>query len=324
MLQLGEKDIFGQHSIRNFQQGAGRICGGKSFALFIRNDHLSVSKKHFIPNPYYATQDSDYNWVGGLQYVDVLVLNKGHHVSDEGKTLESFTAQTKETAAFLGNVFADKSSPLPTVFYVTTSPGHPDCNLAFTAGPTMHALDAAPVYMNSTNMATLYPSLSEAEQTRIRGYKWDKFHENDLETLAVFAEHKVPLQVLDVGPLSLLRPDAHMSADDCLHFGTPGVPDNWIYILFNGIQLQLALNRPGTDSPIAPRLIEESKNYLRYSRQRSRQQSAMDPAIAKSNRTVGKSVHMKAPTTASTTQEHTAEIFDEVRVDAIDCCFPLH
>ncbi len=39
------------------------------------------------------------------------------------------------------------------------------------------------------------------------------------------AANSTNFRMLDVEPLSSLRPDAHARADDCLHFNTPGVVD---------------------------------------------------------------------------------------------------
>lgn len=41
--------------------------------------------------------------------------------------------------------------------------------------------------------------------------------------------------ILDGAPLFRLRPDGHRSKYDCLHYGLPGPPDLWAWLLYNAL-----------------------------------------------------------------------------------------
>ena len=92
------------------------------------------------------------------------------------------------------------------VYFVTTPPGHDRCH-------TYQSPLAAP-------LANMH---NHERYTMWRSY----YRFNDVLKNLVRALNSSRYRVLDVYPFSVLRPDAHVSAQDCLHYCHPGPTDWW-------------------------------------------------------------------------------------------------
>ena len=66
-------------------------------------------------------------------------------------------------------------------------------------------------------------------------YNWEVFPERDEFTVNLFRNLSNAI-IMDVSPMTSLRPDGHRFTDripDCLHYWLPSVIDSWAYLLYN-------------------------------------------------------------------------------------------
>lgn len=117
-------------------------------------------------------------------------------------------------------------TPRLDIVYRATSPGHPNCEKAYT-----------PVYP-----ALPYTDHPAHVASRDTDWGWSTFADvNDMwrrvldEEAADGKTRDGSGQVvyLDVGEMSGQRPDAHKGNGDCLHWALPGVPSGWIRMLYH-------------------------------------------------------------------------------------------
>ena len=121
------------------------------------------------------------------------------------------------------------------VVWRTSFPGHPDCERAMSMRPLL-SLDEprAQPYLVAQSLPTdtllqLFPrggTIANNENWTLKLYhSWHVLNTSRalLEGLAIHAGW----HILDVYTSSILRPDAHVSSSDCLHFCMPGPIDAW-------------------------------------------------------------------------------------------------
>jgi len=152
----------------------------------------------------------------------VLIANAGAHIDDIVRFRSLFYD-------FLNIVdSADRSDDI--VFFRTSVPGHRDC-------------------MKEGIQPFYYYHEYQARETK--KWNWDMFYKHNnyvdrtLNDRAARGDARIPIELLDVYPMTVLRPDGHASssdcenqcgrADDCLHYSLPGPPDWWSHLLYSNL-----------------------------------------------------------------------------------------
>lgn len=134
----------------------------------------------------------------------LLVVNTGLH----SHKLEHFQYDVDHMLETLDSVSYDYSARQDILVFRTSVPGHLNCQ-------------------NHTQPLT---SPSQYEVTS--KHDWDKVPSyNDY----VKERLPEPWHILDVYPMTLLRPDHHRSAKDCLHYHLPGPQDWWNFLLYSNL-----------------------------------------------------------------------------------------
>ena len=101
------------------------------------------------------------------------------------------------------------------VFYRTTVPGHPHCNVA----------DTMP--WSATKVANTY--FGAADSIAALPHHWGNIsRRNDFIVETIERISPGVVTYIDVFRLSVSRGDRHQSKRDCLHYCLPGGPDTWI------------------------------------------------------------------------------------------------
>uniref|UniRef100_A0A7S4HSR3 Trichome birefringence-like C-terminal domain-containing protein n=1 Tax=Odontella aurita TaxID=265563 RepID=A0A7S4HSR3_9STRA len=172
---------------------------------------------------------------------------------------------------FFDDLLSEKfDRPDDIVIMRTTPPGHPDCTTA-----------VRPHASEEEFLASFRPENIPIKKNRLRTsqYRWDTFDDMDAYMKEKVAQHKSRREIhlgpgpgpavhlLDVVPLTRLRPDGHVSGPDnldplgkpefdCLHYALPGPIDWWNNLMFaNLADLPPANAAPATSAdglPAAP------------------------------------------------------------------------
>ena len=72
----------------------------------------------------------------------------------------------------------------------------------------------------------------------MKNYKWDEVLGKNSVAAPLF--EAIGAFVLDVEPLTILRPDNHRSTTVCLHAFLPGTPvDTWTFLFYNWLVGQI-------------------------------------------------------------------------------------
>lgn len=146
----------------------------------------------------YENANANEPWKNLVEPADFIIINQGAHFLRE----KNFTTNVRLAFEFL----KDKR-----VLYLSVPPGYPNCMAHKKPVETTPDLQGAPHHWD------LIPG---------RNLWVKKLIENNGNN-----KHKY----VDVMDMSLLRADAHVSSNDCLHFTFPGVYDWWVYKIFNEI-----------------------------------------------------------------------------------------
>jgi hypothetical protein len=206
--------------------GGGRL-------QYIRNDQVradhndpllrSDSNKHFFFR----------NWTQIAADFDILVLNKGaHFVHVE----EHFINETRRTAEFLRAHYLNvrRTSGLHNnthVFFRTTPSGHPHASYSSTVNTsTIAPFDPMTVDCGKEG--------GDEQYTYCYSYGWDRFRHRNRLAVDIFREYLgSSLTVMDVAPMTYLRPDGHHCDEekcgDRLHYFLPSVVDGWVQMFYN-------------------------------------------------------------------------------------------
>lgn len=185
------------------------VCGGRSQIDYIRNDYLSFITE---PMPVQHLGTMSYAWVvpSILQKYEYLILNTGAH----SIAIEEYKDHMSKLSNFLALNYSGK-----VVFRSTVRPLY-QC-MGF-AGP-----------LDESQYETLLHQPGHLEPAKYH-WKWFDIY-NDI-AYSSFSQQYLSEEwftYIDVNSFSKLRPDAHYSDSDCLHFTLPGVPDIWVQILYN-------------------------------------------------------------------------------------------
>ena len=202
----------------------GYACGGQALALaFVRNDCLctgdDASKD---PHGEYRTgwgtcnnaiADSCFEWIDHAAEYDVLLLNAGAHFHDRAQYERAMRASVARL---------EREGLMERVIFRTTPAGHPRCTDAAT--PFVGDAAAAARFVTQTRAAM--------EEGAVKKFGWTAFRGFNEFASSLFTTHGAR-GVLDVAPMTALRPDGHRAhKSDCLHYYLPGVPDWWNFLLF--------------------------------------------------------------------------------------------
>lgn len=215
----------------------------------------------------------------------LLLANTGSHTSFD----ENFRNDFNEFFVHLDDINRQKD----VVLFRTSVPGHRECLLD----------DLEPYHNYTQYRATLKDSYNPYEGTdlpKINAYKafhWDnflpynKYVHNLLDTRTAHlekhpgaSEHQITIEMLDVVPMTILRPDGHASSPDCLncglrkgnigdclHYSLPGPVDWWNHLMFTQL-LDIAQRKKG---------IKEQKQHQQQMQQVAQEVEADAERIGK-------------------------------------------
>jgi len=181
--------------------------------VYVRNDHLSKEGScKDICNPWIDKYFSS-------RKRTLFVGNIGAHIMQ-------FSQFRSEFDAFV-ELMNHTIPANDMIFFRTTVPGHGKCN-------AFHA--------PFNNMTEFF------ENQQYDKYGWDKFTSyNDHVKQRIYNLQQLEQNnftsgrsssgrkwfVLDVFPMTVLRPDGHRGGHDCLHYSLPGPPDWWNHLLYS-------------------------------------------------------------------------------------------
>jgi len=143
----------------------------------------------------------------------LLIANMGLHIHDK-KLFEQCMVSFIDAL----NYIKGKPSHQEDVFFYRTSvPGHRNCGR-----------HSAP-FLNASE----YVMTNENDWDKVNGY--NDFAKMLLANITADSPLNGSLYLLDVYPMTLLRPDGHRPPGDCLHYYLPGPPDWWNHLLYNSL-----------------------------------------------------------------------------------------
>jgi hypothetical protein len=205
-------------TLLNMLQSCGRRihCSGSApdFKIIMaRNDYLDVSGAQ--RGPYSKYQNPFYEQIV-LQdlAIKTIVLNRGAH-------FEPSINYNASLELLFASLRRDRSDI--TVFFRNTPPGHPFCAVENKLPPLVK-----PRAENRT--------VNQRRAGDTNPYHWSEFIAQNKLAREITARHHVAY--LDVAPATELRPDSHLSAQDCLHYCIPGPIDMWVELFIWAVHLR--------------------------------------------------------------------------------------
>jgi hypothetical protein len=195
-------------------------CGSSNMILqYTRNDILSLQmtlpvqvqwKSNVHENPWAETLPANrHPGSNGTLWV----LNAGAHIHNTSEYqgfIDTLIEQWYPTAAI--------EHPGDLFFFRTTVPGHANCSLHSKPFRTLRD------YAESIKTGAEW-----IQRHRDWVFGWDLF-----AGFNQYVSQRVKgttIQLLDVNPMTVLRPDGHRPPTDCLHYYLPGVVDWWNHLL---------------------------------------------------------------------------------------------
>ncbi|KAJ9105555.1 hypothetical protein QFC19_003537 [Naganishia cerealis] len=137
-------------------------------------------------------------------------------VTDE----ELFHGYTTAANRVIQNVTAAAQEHKVLAWWRSSTAAHPQC--------TQYS---QPESDRTTHHSTLHPTAKE--------FNWDQFavFDNHVAT-KLEQEPDAAMQFMNLWPLSVTRPDAHLKpSTDCMHFCNPGVPNEWLEFMWHSMVL---------------------------------------------------------------------------------------
>jgi len=191
-----------------------RVCNGNTKLGFYRNKYI-LYPRYFLKeiNP------------------DVMVFNRGAHIASNEDLVHGY-GNKKGESGMLSLIedlheYQEKSCRRQgrdcLSIWRTTSPGHPQCS-NFTKP--------------ESNVTKMKEWISDDET--LHRYGWWNFQKTDQMILNMFRNASTSLfnfDVLRAYDINILRPDAHVGSDDCLHNCDPGAADVYNTMLLHLMQL---------------------------------------------------------------------------------------
>lgn len=186
-----------------------------------------------------VSSESGADIVAHLGATNLMVLNRGAHFRNSTEVLRVLN----NTLSYM-----QTHHPYISLIYRSTSPAHPNCSETAFAKP----LEDYPRYAGwdpfprpgepawrdplLKNLA-MEPSI----ERNYDAYHWAEFYQQNQVVRAFLRRHFPRVLYLDVYPSTFLRPDSHMSSEDCLHYCIPGPVDNWVVLFYNALSLVQAM-----------------------------------------------------------------------------------
>ena len=146
----------------------------------------------------------------------LLITNVGTHVHD----IDLFREYVDSFFDMLDRV----RKPKDVIMFRTTPPGHENCQDATVAPIRNYDEFVQKYFISDFKSYHLFPTYNKLAEERVRD--------------------RSGIYVLDVVPMTILRPDGHTSgpqkcstckADDCLHYMLPGPTDWWNHLMFSNL-----------------------------------------------------------------------------------------
>ena len=96
------------------------------------------------------------------------------------------------------------------------------------------------------------PYVRYDETSPLNKFEWYRIPSRDIVSIAHFRELLPQMEILDVAPMTSLRPDGHRAPGDCLHYFLPSVVDQWVYMFYNLLLIRFghSLLEEGPQEPV--------------------------------------------------------------------------
>jgi hypothetical protein len=173
-------------------------------------------------------------------------MNRGHHdTKTEDRTTETITTDNQAALDYILNYKRTSQRRLD-LYFMTTSPGHAYCHKY--AKPELTRIE------NEDDFEKVVEKYLRRlpDQLLKNGFDWQDYHLHDKLTKKILGDMKeLNATVLDIAPMSYLRPDGHRFEEfsayegwlkggtdfshlgDCLHYFLPSVVDAWVNMFYN-------------------------------------------------------------------------------------------
>lgn len=184
-------------------------CGGVKYGQPITPGEYCPWQKLYNNKTATAGVADDYDVNAGRT---LIVLNQGAHFH----SMETF----RDSFDWFVELFNKIAIPRDIVVYRSTVPGHRDCfNARNTTIPEMTHEKFMELFATDMYDWNLFDSYNRYAKQKM---------ERDLSS-------KVTGHYLNVYNMTVLRPDQHVAAKDCLHYTLPGPIDYWNHLLFTNL-----------------------------------------------------------------------------------------
>ena len=215
------------------------ICDGTVQMQTIRNDFLSlgygmsrssrtgVRSQWSVWHALLHGSGFDHPWLGAInESKTIAVINTGAKVFQIAEAV----SYMKDVVKWV-NGLRSQHQPDLRVVWRNSYPGHPGCESA-QGMPPLRSLDeerAQPYLVDAQLPKAFLKVLGSSSYNLSSARLYNSWHVLNktrpiIDSLAVGAGW----HLLDAYTPSSLRPDAHLRADDCLHFCMPGPIDAWV------------------------------------------------------------------------------------------------
>ena len=175
-------------------------------------------------------------------YLEISGAQRGQHSKYQVPFYNEIILQDKSIKAIIFNRGAHFE---PSVNYTSNleflfsslQKDRPDINVYFRNTPPGHAFCATeskmpPLAKPRTENRTMY----QRRAGDTNPYHWSEFVVQNLLAQEIAARYRVTY--LDVASATELRPDSHLSAQDCLHYCIPGPIDMWVELFVWAVHLR--------------------------------------------------------------------------------------
>jgi hypothetical protein len=164
----------------------------------------------------------------------LLIVNLGTHVHDVDHYREYLNAFLESLQVIYKNQEQQRRKDI--IFFRTTPPGHEYCQKQNIAPLRSYQEYLTHHFIQDFKSYHLFPIYNALTEERL---------------LSINDETNINIRLLDVVPMTVLRPDGHTSGpqkcstckdNDCLHYILPGPPDWWNHLMFSQLVNLAALS----------------------------------------------------------------------------------
>ena len=170
---------------------------------------------------------------------DVVIMNRGAHYRNDATFTNELNATLERSLRWQRDCDQRKNDPRKCLlFWRTTAPGFPNCNQV-----------PGPLSKSNISIAEGWVQNSDNEWYTAgrKQYNWWHFASQNalVENLmqSYTRNHNLRVRFLDFYEMAMLRPDHHISKNDCLHWCLPGPMDATAALLLHEFQVVAAMHQ---------------------------------------------------------------------------------